>query len=81
MTRNTFVSKSTTFVTFGPLPLLVAAVQILTRKMMLPVVKIQIWKRAKDGVPGTHNDQRPSEESRGGIPFDEKVIGSSVAPR
>lgn len=42
---------------------------------MLPVVKIQIWKRAKEGVPGTHNDQRPSEQDRGGILSDEQVRG------
>lgn len=43
---------------------------------MLPIVKIQVWKRAKEGVPGTQNDQRPSQEDRGGLVSDEQVIGS-----
>lgn len=44
-------------------------------KMILPVVKMQIWKRSKEDVPGTHNDQRPSEEGRGDVLSDEQVFG------
>lgn len=34
---------------------------------------LKIWKRVKDGVPGTQNDQRPMEASGGDIIIDEEV--------
>lgn len=44
---------------------------------MLAPVKTQIWKRAKGGVPGTRNDQRPSEVDNRDKHSDEQVIGDS----
>lgn len=36
----------------------------------------KVWKRAKEHVPGTVNDQRPSESGGGSTaPFDKQVIG------
>eukprot|EP00752_Nemacystus_decipiens_P001471 g1447.t1 len=47
-----------------------------TEKEWISIDKVlnpPIWKRAKEGVPGTHNDQRPSEEGRGGIDSDQQA--------
>ncbi|CAM9506461.1 unnamed protein product [Ectocarpus fasciculatus] len=39
--------------------------------------RLQIWRRAKGGVPGSTNDQRPFEPGKGDTPLHEQVVATN----